>query len=57
MTMQDAYATAYTLAATTREPAVIVRRGPDDFDALSAEDYRRAPAVGAFFDALAPEED
>lgn len=57
MTMRAAYAKAQALAVTTQEPAVVIRREPNEFDALTAEDYRNAPELGEFFDTLTAEED
>jgi len=57
MTMKAAYAKAMTLAATTLEPAVVIHRARDEYDALTAEDYRNAPELGDFFDTLTAEED
>ena len=47
MSMAQAYAAAYALAATAAEPAVIVQTDAGDFAAMLADDYRRAPAAGA----------
>ena len=57
MSMTQAYAEAYALAVTTAEPAVIVETRDGDFRAMLADDYRRAPHAGAYFDSVTPEEE
>ena len=57
MSMTQAYAEAYALAVTTAEPAVIVETDTGNFRAMLADDYRRDPRAGAFFDSVTAEEE